>query len=46
MFKQGRNIKQFFQFLFTNYRQIFKKMAEDGLAWQYQCELNTVIAKL
>ena len=25
-----------FQILFPNYLQKFKKMAEDGLAWQYQ----------
>ena len=36
MFKAGRKDKQFFQFLFTNYIQIFKKRTEDGLAWQHQ----------
>ena len=29
MFKPGRKSKQFFQFLFPNYIQIFKKMTED-----------------
>ena len=30
MFKPERKSKQFFKFLFPNYIQIFKKMAEDG----------------
>ena len=30
MFKPERKSKQFFKFLFLNYIQIFKKMAEDG----------------
>ena len=36
MFKSGRKNKQFFQFLFPNYIQIFKTIAKDGLAGQYQ----------
>ena len=36
MFKSGRKSKLIFQFLFLNYIQIFKKMTEDDLAWQYQ----------
>ena len=35
MFKPGKKSKQFSQFLFPNYVQIFKKMTKDGLAWQY-----------
>ena len=36
MFQPGRKSKQFFQFSFPNYIQIFKKVTEDNLAWQYQ----------
>ena len=40
MFKPGRKSKQFFQFLPPNYMQIFKKMTEDELAWQYQLQIE------
>ena len=40
MFKQGRKSKQFFQCFFPNYKQMFKKMTEDSLAWQYQLEIK------
>ena len=32
MFKPGRKSKQFLQFLFPSYKEIFKKMTEDILA--------------
>ena len=34
--KPVRKCKQFFKFFFPNHIQIFKKMIEYGLAWQYQ----------
>ena len=34
MFKPGRKSKQFFQIIVSKLNGIFKKMTEDGLAWQ------------
>ena len=36
MFKLERKRKQFFRLMFPNHIEIFKKMIEDGLPWQYQ----------
>ena len=40
MFKPGRKNKQFFRFLFPNHIQIFKKMIEYSLAYQYQPKID------
>ena len=40
MLKLGRKSKQLFQFAYPIQIQIFKKMTEDGLAWQYELEIE------